>query len=230
MMRSQSEYVQLSQRSLWLAVGTSAVVAAALFVCLVMPAEFRIDPTGIGRLTGVIRLSSPKPTAVHNVAAGAVAAAAADRYYDSGYRADVLSISLASETPQGGNELEYKVRMKAGQTLVYSWRVAGVEDPAQFYFDFHGESDATPDVKEPQVIEYRQTTGLSSSGMLVAPFDGIFGWYLQNQSAEKITVAINLSGFYALIAPGEYGNEAGVTTTELVPQDAQPDSSGKKIY
>jgi hypothetical protein len=49
--------------------------------------------------------------------------------------------------------------------------------------------------------------------MLVAPFDGIFGWYLQNQSEAPVTIKLDLAGFYQLIPPGEYGNEAGIKAT-----------------
>jgi hypothetical protein len=44
----------------------------------------------------------------------------------------------------------------------------------------------------------------------VAPFEGIHGWYFQNQSDKALTVHLKLSGFYDLIPPGEYGNEAKI--------------------
>jgi hypothetical protein len=31
----------------------------------------------------------------------------------------------------------------------------------------------------------------------VAPFDGIHGWYFQNQSDKKVVVHLKLSGFFA---------------------------------
>jgi hypothetical protein len=210
MTTSQPDSLKLPARKLLAAVISAALAASALVVCFVLPAEFRIDPTGIGRLSGVMNLAPPKQVKAQDAAADAGAAVAADRYYESGYRTDTVSIPLASESGQGGSELEYKVRMKAGQTLVYSWIASGITNPGQFYFDFHGEGGGTVSAGESRVIEYRQIAGDRSSGMLVAPFDGIFGWYLQNQSERPVTVTLNLSGFYVLIPPGEYGNEAGI--------------------
>jgi hypothetical protein len=206
----QPASLSLSPRSLLVAVLSAVLVAGALVVCFVLPAEFRVDPTGIGRLTGVMSLAPPRQVKTQDAMPDTGAAVAADRYYESGYRTDMVSILLANETGRGGSELEYKVRMKAGQTLVYSWIAAGITTPEQFYFDFHGEGGGTVSAGESRVIEYRQATGDRSSGMLVAPFDGIYGWYLQNQSEKPVSVKLNLSGFYELIAPGEYGNEAGI--------------------
>jgi hypothetical protein len=202
--------LNLPARSLVLIVASAVLVATALVICFVLPAEFRIDPTGIGRLTGVLSLAPPRPVKAQDSAPDTGAAVTADRYYESGYRTDTVSIPLANETGQGGSELEYKVRMKAGQTLVYSWIASGITNPEHFYFDFHGEGGGTVSAGESRVIEYRQITGDRSSGMLVAPFDGIFGWYLQNQSEKPVTVKLDLGGFYELIPPGEYGNEAGI--------------------
>jgi hypothetical protein len=36
----------------------------------------------------------------------------------------------------------------------------------------------------------------------VAPFDGIHGWYFQNQSDKKVVVHLKLSGFYELDPAG----------------------------
>jgi hypothetical protein len=64
------------------------------------------------------------------------------------------------------------------------------------------------------VVEYRQATGTSSNGTLVAPIPGVHGWYLQNQSAKPVVVRLRLAGFYELVPPGEYGNEAGIVAKE----------------
>jgi hypothetical protein len=238
-------------------VGVAVVVATLIVVCFVLPAEFRIDPTGVGRATGVIRLAGPKrmsaseldaivaeangsrtaapagaaaqsADAVGNAGAGAVgqneaAAGSPDasaarntggvsaRYYKGGYRSDFVEIPLTvAGSAERGEELEYKVRMKAGDTLAYSWSVDGIANPEEFYYDFHGEAPAKDAGAEATVIEYRQATGTQSHGTLVAPFDGVFGWYLQNQSEKPVVVHLKMSGFYTLVPPGEYGNESGI--------------------
>jgi hypothetical protein len=183
-------------------------VASAIVVLFVLPAEFHRDPTGFGKLTGIDQLAGPE---IVNVADLPAEAGTAARYYDAAFRSDTIEIALQPED-KGMNDLEYKVKMKPGGTLTYSWTVSGDEDhPDWFYFDFHGESRPIPAGQtQPTVVEYRQATGISSSGALVAPFEGIHGWYLQNQSDKPVVVHLKLAGFYELVPPGEYGNEAGI--------------------
>jgi hypothetical protein len=107
--------------------------------------------------------------------------------------------------------------MKAGATLAYSWTVSGIENPEELYYDFHGEAPAQEQGAEATVVEYRQATGSQSHGTLVAPFDGVFGWYLQNQSVKPVVVRLKVSGFYDLVPAGEYGNDAGIEANKAIP-------------
>jgi hypothetical protein len=195
-------------------IALALLAATVIVVCFVLPAEYRVDPTGIGRATGLIRLAGPKEVPASEVAPSAVAPGAVaetTRYYTGGYRSDFVDIPLsASGSPERTEELEYKVLMKAGATLAYSWSVPGIANPEEFYFDFHGEAPAKEKGAEGTVVEYRQATGVESHGTLVAPFDGVFGWYLQNQSEKPVIVHLKISGFYDLVPPGEYGNVAGI--------------------
>lgn len=203
-----SAEVRLGTRALTLVTGGAALAAAVLFTAFVLPAEFHRDPLGTGKLTGLNRLAGPRTVAP---AASAPAAESGVKFYPTPYRSDVIEIPLATgDAGKGGEELEYKVRMKAGDSLVYSLVVQGVSNPEEFYYDFHGEAPARPPAAEGTVIEYRQATGLSSNGVLIAPMAGVFGWYLQNQSASPAKVTVKLSGFYELVPPGEKGNEAGI--------------------
>ena len=192
------------RKRLLIIVASAAAIAAVLFVGVVLPAEFGKDLTGVGKLTGLSKLAAPKEEVVTTAPADQSVA----RYTTSADRSDIIDIPLnTADAGQGGEELEYKVRMKAGDSLVYSWSVDGISNPEEFYYDFHSESPPTPKVK---VIEYRQATGTSSSGVLVAPMDGIHGWYLQNQSAKAVVVKLKVSGFYQLVPPGEPGNKAKI--------------------
>jgi hypothetical protein len=183
----------------------AAIGASAIFVLFVLPAEFHRDPTGFGKYTGLDRLAGPE---VITVSAAPAGPNATTRFYETRFRSDTLDIALP---PDNGNELEYKVKMRPGDTLTYSWDVTGDEaHPEWFYYDFHGESRPNPPNAKATVIEYRQATGLKSNGALVAPFEGIHGWYFQNQSDKPLVVHLKLSGFYDLIPPGEYGNEAKI--------------------
>ena len=98
--------------------------------------------------------------------------------------------------------------MAKDATLVYDGQPSGIPNPNEFYFDFHGHTLAS--VKEMTVATYKQATGINANGALTAPFDGVHGWFFQNQSANPIVVHLKISGFYQLIPPGETGNEGEI--------------------
>ena len=181
--------------------------ASAIVILFVLPAEFRIDPTGFGRATGIIALAGPKVRAAGEAGIGDGGTVA--RYSQSAFHNDVIEIPLRS----WGGELEYKVRMKAGESLVYSWIAESLPDPDLFYYDFHGESRDIAGGQQPVVEEYRQRTGDRDAGVLIPSLSGVHGWFFQNSSERPVTVRLRLSGFYELVPPGEYGNEAGIAPT-----------------
>ena len=118
-------------------------VATALTVTIVLPAEFGRDPTGIGELTGLKELGG----GLAGLQTGQVA-----RYYDTPFREDVLEIPFVAKDDRSGySQLEYKVRMKVGQTLIYSWEAKGAPE-GEFYFDLHTETPAPESRPAPKEI------------------------------------------------------------------------------
>lgn len=183
-----------------------AFLAATLIVLgAVLPAEFNRDPLGIGALTGLSRLSAPS-TVVFEPDEGAGPLA---REYPAGFRSDTIEIPLR---PGGdamrGDEVEYKVHMAKDATLVYQWSVPGMTNADEFYYDFHGHTLA--EAGPTTVASYKATTFAGANGALTAPFDGVHGWYYQNQSGTPVVVYLKLAGYYELIPAGEPGNEAGI--------------------
>jgi hypothetical protein len=197
-----------SRKTLGLITAGALGVASLVLVGFILPAEFQIDPTGLGKATGLYKLGAPQPKA-ETVSVGAVTPT---HEYPVAFRSDYVDIPLAAGGDENrADELEYKVRMKAGDSLVYSWAVDGVPADEEFYYDFHGETPAGPGGKPaPKVVEYKQATGRRSNGSLVAPIQGVHGWYLQNQSEKPVVVKLKLAGFYELVPVGEYGNEAAI--------------------
>jgi hypothetical protein len=200
-----------ARRMLAISAGALAVATLITFGA-VLPAEFNWDPLGLGRISGLNRLWAPREV-VFDAAAGAVPLA---HEYPTGFRGDVIEIPLrAGGDSTRGDELEYKVRMKKDATVIYEWSVATVPKPEEFYYDFHGQTLA--EGKDMTVATYKQATGTGANGALTAPFDGIHGWFFQNQSANPVVVHVKISGFYELIEPGDPGNEAGIIAN--VPAD-----------
>jgi hypothetical protein len=176
------------------------LVASAITVFAVLPAEFHIDPTGVGAAAGLMSLSAPSEakTAPATAAPGqAVAPAVVAHDYPAPLRTDIIDIPLKA-AGEDGSELEYKVHMTAGQSLVYSWAVAAPKD--EFYVDFHSEQ--RPSAKE-NVISHKVGLMTAANGALTAPFEGIHGWYLQNQSQKPVVVHLKISGFYDLLPGGK---------------------------
>ena len=181
-------------------VGGGFLVAGLITVCAVLPAEFHLDPTGFGAATGLMGLSAaPEAKSAPASSAQPGAAPVLAREYPAPFRTDSIDIPLkgAADT---GSELEYKVRMKPGATLVYAWSVNA--PPEEFYYDFHSQQLPSPGPKE-VVISHKAGIGVGGNGSLVAPFEGIHGWYLQNQSEKPVVVHLKLSGFYELLPNGQ---------------------------
>ena len=65
---------------------------------------------------------------------------ALSRTYPAGYRTDVIDVPIQGHK----GELEYMIRMKAGDTVVYSWEVLSISDPQSFYTEFHGHTETAP--------------------------------------------------------------------------------------
>ncbi len=196
-----------------LAISGCAFVAASLIMFgAVLPVEFNWDPLRLGQMSGLNRLWAPSEVAFDTSKSEVPLA----REYPEGFRADIIEIPLrAGGDSTRGDELEYKVQMKKDATFIYEWSVADIPKPDEFYFDFHGHTLAAG--KAMTVATYKQATGTSANGALTAPFDGVHGWFFQNQSANPVVVRVKISGFYELIPPGDIGNEAGIIAN--VPAD-----------
>lgn len=128
---------------------------------------------------------------------------ALSRTYASGYRTDVIDVPVEAND----RGLEYMIRMKAGDTVVYSWEVLGISNPQSFHAEFHGHTDTAPG-QAGDLMFYEKAAGAKASGALIGPWQGIHGWYWQNKSGAAVTVRLRLAGFYELI-PGQAGQALG---------------------
>jgi hypothetical protein len=116
------------------------------------------------------------------------------RQYQTAHRTDTVDIPVR---PNGG-EIEYMVRMRQGESMVYSWRVVEIANPQRLASEFHGHTDRAPGTTG-TLIFYRKASGATENGSLIAPFDGIHGWYLKNDTDRPVVVRLTLAGFYEVI-------------------------------
>ena len=119
------------------------------------------------------------------------------RTYPAGYRTDVIDVPIGA-----GVELEYMIAMKAGGTVVYSWEVPTIAHPGFFYTEFHGHTE--PVGGKGDVMFFEKGSGAKTSGSLIAPWEGVHGWFWSNKSASPVTVRLRMAGFYELV-PGQAG-------------------------
>ena len=153
-------------------------VAVVLLLVAVLPAEYGIDPLGTGRLLGLTALAGAGEAA-EPVSAGPVPAAAS-----ASFKEDVYKVELR---PFEG--VEYKYRLEAGGSLVYSW-----EADAPVKFEFHGEPDGAP---AKYFDSYAKGNGTGSSGGFTAEKPGIHGWFWENTGAARVTITLRTAGFYS---------------------------------
>jgi len=165
----------------------AAVVAAVLLVVVVLPAEYGIDPTGLGQRLSLYRAPEPAAEPLPSSAGEGGAGAGTGSLFTSPtpYRTDEMSITLAA-----GEGAEIKAQMAAGQRLVYSWTATG----AGVDVDMHGEAiDQAGGDRSYQTGEF-QTSG---HGAFEAPMAGNHGWFWQNLNDDPVTVTVKTAGFYA---------------------------------
>lgn len=202
-------YIHPTNRQLVRATVLAAAVAGVLLVTVVLPAEFGIDPTGIGQRLGLTTLSEaearPAMTPVANVPASAddagrnaelAAKAQATFGASDGQSLDVSAFSASSSAPRmqsltltlaPGKGAEVKARLKAGDGMVFHWVADG-----NVALDMHGER---PEVKNAWTSYAVEAAQREAAGTFIAPFDGTHGWYWQNRSDQPVTVTVNVTGF-----------------------------------
>ena len=171
----------------------AAFTATVLLVTVVMPAEYGIDPTGIGSITGLQRMGEIKVQLAEEVSAQqqALAVASGEPQSDSPAASPQADGQLEHEmqvtlVPNASTEI--KVTMAKGKVVQYSWLTNG--GPANF--DVHGDSRALG-IK---YHRYRVGTEQKSEGEIVAEFDGQHGWYWRNRTAKTITITLYTKGEY----------------------------------
>jgi len=105
------------------------------------------------------------------------------------WKTGVHEIPLAA-----GVALEHMLTMNAGDMVIYDWTVA-MDDPSLLTAEFHGHTERVG--TEPgTVMFYKMHTDGKESGTLRAPFTGVHGWYLNNESDQDIVVRLHVAGYY----------------------------------
>lgn len=181
------------------------IVAAALLVTTVLPAEYGIDPTGIGRALGLtqmgeIKKSLAEEATAENAAppeAKVQAAAPAEKPAATPTPATQEAAPAAQHTMtvklKPGQGAEIKLTMRKDATVRYEWTTEG----GPVNYDTHGDPINAPKSFYHGYGKGRNTA--SDSGTLQAAFDGTHGWFWRNRTNSEVTVTLKTSGDYQKI-------------------------------
>ena len=180
-----------------------AVIGAAFIgICAYLPAEYGVDPTGIGTVLGLTEMGEIKQELE--------AEAEADRLLHGEQEelsfidrvlGSFISTAHAQETwrdeivftLEPGAFTEIKATMEEGATLTYAW----VAEGGRINFDLHAHAGG-------QDVTYERGRGQTEGeGSFETPFAGDHGWFWRNRDDEAITVTLQLRGEYTAIVRDE---------------------------
>lgn len=185
-----------SLRSLIIASCIATLIAALVLTAFVLPAEYGIDPTGLGKkmgLTVLAKTDTVKATAIPlPTEQVAVTCPDSSEKPSQSAQADSKWLDSVKIIVPAKDGLEYKFHLKKGAAMEYAWSTDG----ARLYFDFHGEpkGDTTGYFKS-----FKESTDKQSSGALTAPFEGSHGWYWENNTRSPVTIILNTKGDYRIL-------------------------------
>jgi len=169
-----------------LVAGAALLAGGLILVAAVLPAEYGLDPFGIGRALGLTAIGEVQQNLAAFEATRAATATGAQTIapQERAYQNETVEFTLAPR-----DSFEYKYRLDKGEALLYSWKATGALN-----YEFHAEPDGAP---RGYAETYEKKNGMATaSGTLTAPFAGIHGWYWENTSDKAITIALSAAGFY----------------------------------
>jgi hypothetical protein len=204
----------LGTKKILIATVVALLIGGFIVVAAVLPAEYGIDPTGIGKSIGFNKLYQPVENSNSTSAFGVVVQPsvkvlklegggsepevvkpeeanypAPEKQYEE--REDSVQVSL-----KAGKGLEYKVKMLKYGRLKYEWLTSN----GIVYADFHGDVKQANPPKDIYYESYAIANSNNMIGNLLTPYEGRHGWYFKNITGNDLTISIRLKGQYELEA------------------------------
>ena len=179
----------------------AALTAIFILITVVLPAEYGIDPTGIGKKIGLTEMGEIKtqlaeeaemdhqsmniqqyqPSILQSLLGLFVSSAQAE---ESASWRDSVNFTLSH-----GETAEWKLVMTEGQRAEFNMLVEG----GRVNFDLHGHGSG-------KSVTYEKGRGSSGSeGSFTAQFDGEHGWFWRNRDKQNVTVTVLLKGEYSAL-------------------------------
>ena len=184
----------------------AAVAAAVILVTVILPAEYGIDPTRIGKILGLASMGEIKTQLAEEAAVDRLKELRRQKPKDDKDRSSLMEnifglvVSTAhaqaakpvwtdkvSVTLTPGKGTEIKLVMKKGAVAVFAWTV----DRGVVNYDQHGDGGG-------QSISYKRGRAVPGhEGSLKAKFSGNHGWFWRNRGKQDVTVTLSVRGAYS---------------------------------
>ena len=171
--------------------------AIVILVTVILPSEYAIDPTGVGRMLGFAEVGETEQQLAAEAMNGR------KTQHGTGDQSSALDLILglfvsrahaqeawrdeATFTLGSGEPIETKMVMKKGETVEYEWAAEG----GRMNFDLHGHGGGNS-------MTYEKGRGQTSGkGSFTATFDGEHGWFWRNRESSDVTVILKVRGEYS---------------------------------
>lgn len=186
----------------------ASIIAGFILITAILPAEYGIDPTGIGRTLGLVEMAEIKASlaaedeaeqqnstvSINPVVIDVKVENKIKTVTENQSSADNKVIAVKTDTKifilKPGQATEIKLGMKKDDTINYQW----VTNSGVVNFDTHG------DAKDISYHGYGKGRGVNSDkGVLKAAFDGNHGWFWRNRTKQDIEITLMTEGQYKTI-------------------------------
>ncbi len=174
----------------------AAIAAGVLLITIVLPAEYGMDPTGIGKTIGLKKMGEIKVSLAQELVAETAAKQAKIEVIEEVIQASKIDAQPAAGTlnhetkvtlaPDEGTEI--KVAMSKDSKVQYKWWTDG----GKANFDVHADSKKL----KINYHNYSKGSKQKSEGTLIAAFDGSHGWFWRNRTSKTITITLLTNGDY----------------------------------
>ena len=188
--------------------GIAIAAAAVILVTVVLPAEYNLDPTGIGGVLGLSEMGEIKAQLAEEAEADRLIMEQEAVEPQSSLSPGVLDAvfglfvgaAYAQEAPAAapawtdeitfsldpGQGIEIKLVMAEGAVAQYDWAVTG----GAVNYDTHGDGGGNS-------ISYEKGRAVEAdAGDLTAAFAGNHGWFWRNRGDAPVSVTLRVAGNY----------------------------------
>lgn len=184
----------------------AAIAAAVILVTVILPAEYGIDPTRIGKMLGLASMGEIKTQLAEEAEIDRLKELRQQKLTDDKDQSSLMEnmfgllvstghaqaakpvwTDKVSVTLTPGKGTEIKLVMKKDAVAVFAWTV----DRGVVNYDLHGDGGG-------QSISYKRGRAVPGhEGSLKAKFTGNHGWFWRNRGKQDVTVTLNVRGAYS---------------------------------